>query len=159
MNIVSKPFSTVVELMSFQDKVKHYFLDNGSTEIIFNDIGYVKVNNFGEKLYGIWNVAQNCALAQEQEWSGIIKNHFDHLLTIPAETEDYILRTKDFSNVKEDLRLQLYPTKYLEGIDEKLVHELVSRIDIPGTLSMVVIDLPSALQSIRRSDLESWNVT
>jgi hypothetical protein len=90
MNSVSKPFSTVVELISFQDKVKQYFLDNGSTEIAFNDIGYVKVNNFGKKLYGIWNVAQNCALSPEPEWSEIIKNHFDHMLTLPSETEEYI---------------------------------------------------------------------
>jgi hypothetical protein len=158
MHRIPEPFATVVELILFQEKVKQYFLDNDATNISFNDLGYVKVDNLKKKVYGITNIAQKCALTPEEKWDDIIKNHFDNFESIPSETEDYIERAKDFANIKDDLRLQLYPARYLEGIDEELIHQLVYRIDIPGTLSMIVIDLPSALQSIRRSDLETWNV-
>ncbi len=152
---LSELFQTTVELDSFYEHVKEYFLRSGYTEILFRD-SFVLLNNSNENQYGLLNLAQSCVLSPLEDWNEIIRNHFDKVLNIPIEANEYLHKKTDFDKVKHDLRLQLYPESYISQFNEK--KSLVYRTEIPGTISLIVVDLPSVVQSLVREDAEVWNV-
>ncbi len=156
MNKLSEPFPNVVDLIAFQEQVKKYFLGKGHQEVVFDNDGFVSLDS-QENRYGIWNVAQVCAQSPVTDWNEIIKDHFEKIFQMPTEAAEYLLKKDDFNKVKNDLRLQLYPNGYLDQLGSKK-EEVVYKTDIPGTLSVVVIDLPSTLQTLTWADANVWGL-
>lgn len=157
MDRLSKPFNSVLDLISFQDLVKEYFLKKGYKEIQIDDQGFIELNGSHENRYGIWNVAQVCSQSSVEEWGEIINGHFEKIFQIPTEASEYLLKKDDFNKIKNDLRLQVYPHDYLDHIGFRK-EEVVYKSDIPGTVSVVVIDLPSTLQALTWPDAKMWGL-
>jgi hypothetical protein len=156
MNNEFEPFSTAQQLSNFQDKIRNYLMSEGYDNVIFEDMLVILDPSDKQKL-STWNIAQICAQTPDTEWNTIISDHFSNLFKAEAETVEYNNKKENFENVKSLLRLQLYPENYLEQVPFQ--DEIISRTDIQGTLSVLVIDLPSSVQSVKKSDSTVWDLS
>ena len=102
----------------------------------------------------IGNILARCQGVDASEWDAIVE---DHLMNIEIwwEQEKLIAdRLDDFEFISQHLGVQLWPE---EMRDEFGVRGTVMRQDVPGALTTLVLDLPTALRTLRRSEIEAWD--
>ena len=116
-----------------------------------------KVNGKDEN-FGLVNLAQNCKLANETEWANIIKTHFDALAKSRSDDANVQSEISDFTKVKDLLAVQLYPDDYFNAAGG-LKNDIITRSDIPNVISTIVFDLPTSIQTVKRSNAIVWNKT
>ena len=150
------PFQSSDDLSHFRNLVRIHLAGEGYSNPVFED-WFVTLDPSIEQKLGTWNLAQGCAQSSKEDWEGIISSHFEKVFHADSESQEYESKKGRFEDIKDQLRLQLYPENYLDGIDIK--EEVVYRTDIPGTLSVLVIDLPSNIVTLRRSDANIWNIS
>jgi hypothetical protein len=100
---------------------------------------------------GLTNVAQKCHMAPREAWDEVIQGHFDSLLQSQREHEDLQEQMKDFERVREMIAVRI--ATY--DLDPSII---VSREDLPGTLSYLCIDLPSSVVSLPPKKAAEWGV-
>lgn len=104
--------------------------------------------------FGLTNLAQICGQCDEKDWAGIIHDHFHTLQRSQSEQEVLSQRLGHFDRVKELLSVRLWPEDYLGDLDrEKFIH----RIDVPGTLTTLVYDLPSSIRNVTPDEADVWD--
>ena len=108
--------------------------------------------------FGLVNLAQNCKLAKQTEWPGIIKEHFDALARSKSDEGDLQKNLTDFNKIKDLLAIQLYPDDYLNAVGE-LKKEVITRSSIPNVNNTLVLDLPSSIRPVKSSEAKVWNKT
>jgi len=110
-------------------------------------------DGFGQ--LGLHNLSQMCAQVEEHEWGEIIGNHFSSLEQTRREAEALDADLKDFDKVKHLLAVRFFPLGYVDETKMQLIH----RVDLAGTTTALVFDLPTAVRSVNRSESEGWNKT
>lgn len=108
--------------------------------------------------YGLTNLAQMCAAAPGDEWEQIIAHHFE---VVANELEDDAMQAERFGSF-EEARPFLYPRLWpQEALDEMGdVHEhMLARIDLPGTVTTLVFDLPRSVRTVVRDEADRWNLS
>ncbi len=108
--------------------------------------------------FGLINLAQNCKLVNEAEWTALIKNHFDTLAKSRSDDADIRNNVSDFVKVKDFLAVQLYPDDYFNSVGE-LKNEVITRSVMPSVISTLVFDLPTSIQTVVLSNVKVWNKT
>lgn len=108
------------------------------------------VARIGGQTIGLENLAQVCAQAPDDDWPEIVRGHFARLFESQAETAEWEAKRGDFAWAVERLRLRLYPT------DVTGAELLVTRRDLDGLLSALVVDLPSVMTSVSADVLAQW---
>lgn len=102
---------------------------------------------------GLFNLAQLCARHPQAEWPNIVADHFRTMEKSQREQKVLEERLEDFGRVEELLAVRLWPEDYLGQINrDKLIH----RVDLPGTVSALVFDLPSSIRNVTPEEAELW---
>jgi len=97
--------------------------------------------------YGLQNLAQTLALESTAEWSRLVAEHFDAMLTVdePVTSGEVAIKL---------LRLRMWHSDYLEQIPE-VIHKVLA----PGLVLALVLDLPKKVMSLKSDELKAWGLT
>jgi hypothetical protein len=141
-------FFSLGEWEAFIREVQRYFDDRGVAYHI--DGGMVNMED-GSQQYGLGNLAQMCRQLKRHDWAAFIQSHFSTMEQSEQETHDLELKIGDFMQVKGMLMVRVMA-------DDSIPTDfpLVSRVDLPGTISFIVFDLPSTVRSVRGNEAEVW---
>jgi len=104
-------------------------------------------------VFGLQNVAQLCAQVAIERWPELIAEHFDCIFAVSDDQNALTIDVGNFDKVRERLRSRLYPVD--------LLHQSVDVIHRPGpedTIEVIVIDLPTTVRTISRSEAKGWGV-
>jgi len=146
------PFLTSDEAQNFTSDVKSYFLKLGPKYIVDFDQGVVTNDSMS---YGLENIAQLYHQASEAERKTIVKDFFNSLRNdekLGKQIQDNI---NNFDSVKSYLGVRIYPREYLDQIGDS---NLVTRLDFSGSVSVLVLDLPTTVSSIKPEQIAKWNL-
>ncbi len=100
---------------------------------------------------GLQNVAQACAQVAVERWPGLIAEHFDCIFAVSDDQNALTVDVGDFDKVSERLRSRLYPVDLLSQSVET-----VHRLGPEGTIEVIVLDLPTTVRTISRSEARGW---
>lgn len=103
-------------------------------------------------MVGLWNLAQLCAQTDREAWPQVVEEHFDFLGQGLVEQERLLATIDDFGSVRDYLTLRVYE----EGYSQLSATRLVSRCDLPGTITALVFDLPSVVRCTTREETAAW---
>jgi hypothetical protein len=143
------------EYYRFLEEIRGYFRRRGLAIVIEDSILCVPAGlPGGIQRCGLLNLAQRCKQeADAATWPGIIAAHFDSFERHLQESARVQEIARDFERVAPLLAVRLYPQEYLEG---DTARHCVFRRDLPGTVTVLVYDLPSSIQNVRPGDVASW---
>jgi hypothetical protein len=104
-------------------------------------------------VHGLGNLAQMCSQAPAAQWPEIVARHLalsrpDRLSALAAD-----LTGAAFDGIAEHLAVRLYPGDYLAAGGR--VH-VVHRTDLPGTLTLLVVDSPASVIALPAPLAERW---
>lgn len=102
---------------------------------------------------GLFNLAQLCGQHPQGEWASIITDHFQTMEKSQREQVVLEERVRDYSRVEELLAIRLWPGDFLNQIDR---NKVIHRVDLPGTISALVFDLPSSVRNVTPDEAEVW---
>jgi hypothetical protein len=115
------------------------------------DAGGVELPDAGGKprVLGLTNLAQVCHRSPREEWAGQIDRHLSTALSKVGTPHE-----PDFEDVKSILKVRIYPEDYAPT--EEVRQMLVSRPVAPGIQSVLVIDYPDSIGTVRAELPEKW---
>lgn len=145
------PYLTPAQQLRFEELVRAHFAQRGTTVTW----GHGKVR-IGEQDCGLDNVAQLCRQMPENEWALVIAEHFDRLANAARETDELNAHEHDFEWMATKLRVRLYPADMQLAEDVPTGEWGTWREDLEGTRSMLVVDLPSTVVSVRSELPKRW---
>lgn len=102
---------------------------------------------------GLQNVAQSCAQVAIERWPSLIAEHFDCIFAVSDDQNALTVDVGDFSTVRERLRARLYP---LDLLSQSV--ETIHRPGPEGTIEVIVLDLPTTVRTISRSEAQKWPI-
>lgn len=145
-------FFTHAQFDRFLDTVRLYFTSRHIDAHV--DDGLVRCPGHPEMPgeMGLANLAQVCHRADAAEWETIVAGHFGSLRKARHEHDDLEPHLADFSRVQDLLGVRI-------GSAESLgphVSKLITRDDLPGTYSFLVLDLPNAIYSVPPERAAKW---
>jgi hypothetical protein len=149
----------------FIDSVQRYFDTRNIAINMDTDEGVVRprqlpMAHLHNSVFGLQNIAQVCHQAERKDWSQLIGAHFDTILathTSPSGDNDdhqndaLRVNMRDFKKLQTCLRARLYPADIV-----KHASEVVARPGPPGTLEVLVLDLPTTVRTVARQEAAGW---
>ncbi|MEO5915047.1 MAG: hypothetical protein ABIS50_12505 [Luteolibacter sp.] len=106
---------------------------------------------------GLQNLAQICHQSGEVTlWPGLVSDHFSKLARLLAASGGIEMSPKDFAAASPSLAVKLYPDDCAYGMRND---PPVMRVDLEGTLSVLVLDLADGLRMVNRSMIAGWGKT
>ena len=104
---------------------------------------------------GLDNLVLQCLATNKGLWDSTVAVYFETLFSIPKEQAKVDLTS--FKSAKSYLSLRVYPEDFFTQMPDK--EQIISRIDLEGTLTVLMLDLPSSFQAINRESISGWKVT
>jgi hypothetical protein len=139
---------------TFFKLVQTYFdMKNIPVEIDSNSYLVKFTNSESNEQVSLTNVAQKCAKANTNEWETIISTNLDQILEAEEQAKHLIDQT-DLSGAHDYLSIRI-----MEDNDSTQCPSIVSRVDLPGTRSILVLDFPTMNLLLPNVKLQSWGVT
>ena len=135
---------------NFFQLIKNYFDTRSIRFEIDPLIGVIRLEK--SQQLGLINIAQQCAQAQHLLWPKMIAKHFDNLLSTGAISNQELL---DYSQAAPLLAIRIWPEEILKMIG---MENLVYRQNLPGTISVLVLDFPNSVQTVKADIAARWNV-
>jgi hypothetical protein len=105
--------------------------------------------------FGLDNLVQKCRLAAEDKWAGIVHEHFDGLIADVQEDVRLRERLRKADNALPLLAVRLYGE---DAVPAEAKKDLVWRTDLAGTITVLVLDLPTSLRSVTRDQADGWRL-
>ena len=134
-------------------------LTSRGIEVIGEKNGYLTAKVDGnEQNYGLLNLAQKCKLIAQSKWQSVIKEHFDAFANIKGDEAEIQKNITDFTKMKDIIAVQLYSDDYLNAMGE-FKKEVITRSNIPNINSTLVLDLPTSIRTIKKSEVQAWDKT
>lgn len=101
--------------------------------------------------FGLGNLSQVCAQAPIEQWGDIVVRHFDGVMRISASSKD--ARTPRLDEVREKLCIRLW-----DMTTELVRAHAVWREQVPGLASVICVDEPESIRTLRAEDAEAWGL-
>lgn len=149
-------FGTGERYERFEGVVRSYFKGRGKRALIID--GMLRVGNAPgtprdaaskDQSFGLGNLAQVCAISPETEWAGTVAAHFERMERSFAA--DDLPSAVPFEEARERLGVRLW------DMPNQLLTDLaVWREEIPGLASVLFIDSPESITTVRREDAAKW---
>jgi hypothetical protein len=139
---------------TFVALVENYFADKHISIRLDAEEGVVRpsADAFEQSsVFGLQNIAQTCSQADRDQWHDLIESHFDCIFATSDEQNALRIDVSDFDKVKHRVRARLYP---MDLLNQSV--ETVHRLGPEGTLEVVVLDLPTSVRTISRSEAKAW---
>lgn len=102
------------------------------------------------------NLVRQIRNLPEPSWRERVIEHFGQLWLTLADHDEYLKVLQDFEQAKTMLRLRVYPDSFGNAAAK---HELVSRVDFPGTFTCLVIDYDNRYQLLTRNIAAMWETS
>jgi len=156
------PFQPTLPLYPFRDReqrnrflklVRDHLARDGQGVVIRDGCAQVEGS---PGVHGLGNLAQLCWQAPEARWPEIIARHLG--LSRPERLSALAMDLVggSFDRIAEHLAVRLYPGDYLA--DAARVH-VVHRTDLPGTLTLLVVDTPQSVMAVPAPLVEQWGLS
>lgn len=125
------------------------------------NISIVKVEDGGiftsdteqEGTFYLDNLVRKCkAASDEKVWEEIVNSHFEAVIHRSDGLE--AINLQDYETAKKYLSIRIYPPDFFESAGGK--GQFITREDIPGTVSVIMIDLPTAFMVLMRDSSLKW---
>jgi hypothetical protein len=98
---------------------------------------------------GLTNLAQTCHRLPREEWAAQVDSHLGTMLSRVGTP-----REPDFEDARSMIKVRLYPENYAPTEEARKL--LVSRPVAAGIQSVLVIDYPDSIGTVRAPLLEKW---
>jgi hypothetical protein len=147
-------FGTLERYDRFESVVRGYFRQRGVRILISDGVLTAPGGELGEGRLGLSSLSQLCAQAPESRWPRLVAGHFEALERSNAETERLRADLEDYSLVAPRLGVRLYEPGDLGPSLDAMIH----RQDIPGLASVLCVDLPSAVRTLKREETGAWGI-
>ncbi|MBY0310874.1 MAG: hypothetical protein K2W85_02270 [Phycisphaerales bacterium] len=152
-------FQTAERYERFDGLIREYFRRRNRRALIVD--GMLKVakapnarvedqDDF-EGEFGLGNLSQVCAQAPIEQWGEIIARHFDGVMRISSANKDAPAPRLD--EVREKLCIRLW-----DMTTELVRAHAVWREQIPGLASVICVDEPESIRTLRAEDAEGWGL-
>ena len=113
--------------------------------VIYVDLDYDSVN---VHQLALDNLLRKCKQEDDKnKWREIVVDHFTRL------TSNLDLDKADFNKCRDLLAIRIYPE-----YEEKTTSIMTFKVDFPGTISALVLDLPDKYESINSETVDLWRV-
>lgn len=146
------PFADPNDHRHFQSLVRDYFVRRGQRLKFRDDLSATDEHGMS---HGFYNLAQVCQQAPRGRWPGLVRDHLDRsdvrLIQGVAES----MAASRFAEVRDNLLLRIYPEDYLAQCPSNAI---VHRTDLPGTVTVLVLDAPSSAMALPTPIAEHWGV-
>jgi hypothetical protein len=142
-------FASAAHYERFERVVRQFFLDRGERVLIEEE--QVRGSSLGEVSLGLMNVGQVCAQHEEGEWPRLVADHLSAVLRSfeeGAAAEEPL----EFEACRGQLVVRLYEAEDIA----RILDVAVVREDVPGLMSILCLDLPTSVQTLRRDQVEPW---
>ncbi|MBX9737752.1 MAG: hypothetical protein K2X32_12585 [Phycisphaerales bacterium] len=106
--------------------------------------------------FGLWNLMQVCAGTPREEWAGMVAAHFDSVRRAPETEQRYSERLASLASAREHLVLRVFDQSHLP---EDVQRESVARREVPGLVTIVVVDFPETCRSLQRKEAAAWGAS
>jgi hypothetical protein len=133
--------------------VKHsidFLKERGKVDKIEDGVIYVELNDDSDDVnqLALDNLLRNCKQEDDKvKWKEIVVDHFTRLTT----KVDF--DKSDFDKCRDLLAIRIYPE-----YEEKTKAVMTFKIDFPGTMSTLVLDLPDKYESVDKETIALWKV-
>jgi len=157
----SRPFAPLPPVYPFHDRrcrerflqlVRDYLGRGGRTVIIEAGVAQVEGDS---QLHGLTNLAQTCHQAPPEAWPRIVAEHLAKSDRGRLEATVEGLAEGGFEQVAAQLAVRIHPESYLP-ISRR--PHLVHRVDLPGTFSVLVLDIGPSMLAVPTPIAELWGV-
>jgi len=103
---------------------------------------------------GLRNLMQLCKSSPHEDWGSIISEHFENLLETMRQQGLVAQAMQDFERVRPCLVVRLYAAASVPAATRE---QLVTRTDLPGMVTVLMVDLPRAVESVPASTARAWH--
>ncbi|MCS6772762.1 MAG: hypothetical protein NZ693_01465 [Thermoflexales bacterium] len=144
-------FHTFIALVKAYFARRHIAIDLDARE------GLVRPQNDDltrTSVFGLQNIAQVCARSERSRWPELIEAHFNCIFDATGDDNALEVNVDHFERIARLLRVRLYPVDMLSQ-----TAETVHRLGPDGTLEVLVLDLPTTVRTIARSEAARWNLS
>jgi hypothetical protein len=114
--------------------------------------GTVRFTMGDASVLNLYNVFMICLAKESGSWAGIAKDYVAQSISINKEQRDALALLENFERGRGRLFMKIYPVEYID----QLGGQFVGRSDIPGTCSVVVVDMPSSYMPLDPAYLQKW---
>jgi hypothetical protein len=104
-----------------------------------------------EKHYFLDNLVRVLAQSERDEWEKLVNEHFDKNQEVPHALE-YLY--KDFEYAAQFVKAYIKPYDFFPE-DQVKLH--VHRIDLPQTITFLILDFNEQFHFVRREHIQEWN--
>jgi hypothetical protein len=134
--------------------IEQYF-KNSKTNFDINRgvIEVAEVFGTGNQL-GLSNLASICHQTRQNNWKHVINDHFNNMLEGQKEETELKKIIDNFEQISGYLALRIWPKSYLETA---IKDELVYKEKIEELVTVLVLDLPRTVRSIKIEETKKWN--
>lgn len=110
----------------------------------------------GKQVFNLDNLLLKCAAEKDHsKWEAIIQDHFNSLFnSLDAQKK---LDLTSYDNVKSYLAIRIYPNATIA--QRGGTSNFISRTDLEGTTSLLMLDLPQAFTPLLKDDFDKWHKT
>ncbi len=105
-------------------------------------------------VFGLQNIAQTCSQSDHDRWHDLVQSHFDCIFEAATDQNALTIDVRDFARMRSFLRSRLYP---LDLLTQSV--EAVHRPGPEGTVEVLVLDLPSSVRTVTRSEAGDWPIS
>jgi hypothetical protein len=133
--------------------VKHsidFLRERGTIDRIEDGVIYVELNGDSSDVnqLALDNLLRNCKQEDDKaKWKEIVVDHFTRLTT------KFEFDNSDFDKCRDLIAIRIYPE-----YEEKIKTLMTFKVDFPGTMSTLVLDLPNKYETIDKETIELWRV-
>lgn len=129
------------------------FLKNHYTVTKVDDGGvYVEIDG-QESTFNLHNLLYVCAEISTNEYDDLVEEHFGGIIESIKLQESIDL--DDYSTVKDYLSLRVYQEEFVDEYGADFIH----RVDLEGTGTVLMLDLPSTFVPISKENFKNWSIT
>lgn len=104
--------------------------------------------------FNLHNLIATCAAeANRQAWGPLIRHHFTSLFSsFDAQKK---LEPGNYEAMRGYLSLRVYPEALVA--QRGGAQNLVTRVDLPGTVTMLMLDLPGTFSAVPKASIDQWH--
>lgn len=106
-------------------------------------------------MVNLHNLILQCAELERTKWAELIQSHFKGMHESVAQQKE--LDFNRFETVVDYLSIRIYEATYLAQYGG--IEHLISKKDLDGTVSVLMLDLPSTFTPIQNDQFDLWNKT
>ncbi len=148
-------FHSPQQLQDFKDAVTDYF-NSVCIEMAIHDGWVVPRDNQGQTQFNLSRIASRCAAEPQDQWPRLLAEHFKQARQELYQQQRYASLARDYAWARKHLAVRLFDQ---EAFDTRAADmRLVYRVDLPGTYTVLSLDLPATTMSVDRQTMAGWGV-